>query len=112
MCHFEQISDELKSQKPTRGLPTYQAGEHTCILKEEIPFLSCKRVKLSATWRPNGETFNFDRQIFGQKTAFLQHSLLTEPSAPTARPPAGGSLRSPTPPAARRIEKKNVEEKI
>ena len=73
MCHFKQISDELKSQKPTRGLPTYQAGEHTCILKEEIPFLSCKRVKLSATWRPNGETFNFDRQIFGQKTAFLQH---------------------------------------
>ena len=29
------------------------------------------------------------------------NSLLTEPSAPTARPPAGGSLRSPTPPAAR-----------
>ena len=28
-------------------------------------------------------------------------SLLTEPSAPTARPPADGSLRSPTPPAAR-----------
>ena len=29
------------------------------------------------------------------------NSLLTEPSAPTARPLAGGSLRSPTPPAAR-----------
>ena len=29
------------------------------------------------------------------------NSLLTEPLAPTARPPAGGSLRSPTPPAAR-----------
>ena len=29
---------------------------------------------------------------------FLNNSLLTEPSAPTARPPAGGSLRSPTPP--------------
>ena len=26
------------------------------------------------------------------------NSLLTEPSAPTARPPADGSLRSPTPP--------------
>ena len=26
---------------------------------------------------------------------------MTEPSAPTARPPAGGSLRSPTPHAAR-----------
>ena len=32
---------------------------------------------------------------------FYSNSLLTEPSAPTARPPAGGSLRSPTPPAAR-----------
>ena len=33
--------------------------------------------------------------------AFSNNSLLTEPSAPTARPPADGSLRSPTPPAAR-----------
>ena len=32
---------------------------------------------------------------------FYKHSLLTEPSAPTARPPAGGSLRSPKPPTAR-----------
>ena len=28
---------------------------------------------------------------------FTRNSLLTEPSAPTARPPADGSLRSPTP---------------
>ena len=34
-------------------------------------------------------------------SAVYLHSLLTEPSAPTTRPPAGGSLRSPTPPAAR-----------
>ena len=32
---------------------------------------------------------------------FITNSLLPEPSAPTASPPADGSLRSPTPPAAR-----------
>ena len=36
--------------------------------------------------------------IHSQEFIFDSNSLLTEPSAPTARPPAGGSLHSPTPP--------------
>ena len=39
--------------------------------------------------------------FFATLQIITSYSLLTEPSAPTARPPADGSLRSPTPPAAR-----------
>ena len=53
---------------------------------------------------------------------FFLNSLLTEPAAPTARPPAGGSirsptsprrsLRSPTPSAEKKKNRKNISEKI
>ena len=66
-------------------------------------FNSLSLLKVSNALRENQ---CFSNYIFIQSSncelwSFKKNSLLTEPSAPTARPPAGGSLRSPTPPAAR-----------